>query len=451
VLRQAWTVAIETLSWVELLKLSVRMALSKTIKQLGIKNPDAVRYAYSLVIEVIRRKNLLDAFINSVLRPRTLNEFNLGVQAFLRLYIYQTRIVKNWTKVDIEEAEKIAKLGRSILGWKNLREIEPFLGVLLTRKMDSILKGQSEEEKVALQTFNPTWFVKYCFNLLGRNQAIEFLKVSTRPLPIYIRLNTINGSQESILKNIASEHTKLERSEPLLYSYKVLRKKQPLSILSSFQKGLFYIQDKGSCFAVEVADPKPGMTVLDVCAAPGAKTTYLAQLMRNQGRIFSIDYSDRRMKVWKQEVLRMGVGIAEPIIADASIALPLIIEADMAILDPPCTSTGVFAKQPTAKWRLTKKSIKKMAEIQWLLINSIADNVKEGGTLTYTTCSITVEENEMVVERFLKLHPEFGLEDIDPKLGLPGRRGLNECQRLYPHLHGSNGFFIAKLRKKIAD
>jgi 16S rRNA (cytosine967-C5)-methyltransferase len=190
------------------------------------------------------------------------------------------------------------------------------------------------------------------------------------------------------------------------------------------------------------------MTVLDVCAAPGAKTTYLAQLMQNRGGICSVDYSLRRMQVWRKEVSRMGVKIAEPVMADACVSLPFALEADVVVLDPPCTSTGVFAKQPSAKWRLTPRSIEKMTDIQWRMINNCAEKVKSGGVLTYSTCSITVEENEMIVERFLKRHPEFSLAEITPKLGVPGLRGLDRCQRLYPHIHESNGFFIAKLLKQ---
>jgi 16S rRNA (cytosine967-C5)-methyltransferase len=187
------------------------------------------------------------------------------------------------------------------------------------------------------------------------------------------------------------------------------------------------------------------MTLLDACAAPGAKTTYLAQLMQNRGVIYSIDYSKRRINVWRNEVARMGAEIAVPIIADACNPLPLRMKADVVVLDPPCTSTGVFRKLPSAKWRLTRRSVDKMAEIQWQMINSCAENVKSGGTLIYSTCSITVEENEMLVERFMKWHPEFLLAEMTPKIGLPGFRGLEKCQRLYPHIHQCNGFFIAKL------
>jgi 16S rRNA (cytosine967-C5)-methyltransferase len=170
--------------------------------------------------------------------------------------------------------------------------------------------------------------------------------------------------------------------------------------------------------------------------------------MQNHGTIYSLDYSTRRMKTWKQENKRMGITIAEPVIADACSPLPFNIEADVAVLDPPCTSTGVFGRQPSAKWRLTPKSIEAMAEIQWRMINNVAEKVKSGGFLAYSTCSITVEENEMIIERFAKWHPEFSLEEMNPNLGLPGLRGLTKCRRLCPHLHESNGFFIAKLQKE---
>jgi 16S rRNA (cytosine967-C5)-methyltransferase len=446
-LKDAWTVAIETLSWIEMQKLSEHLALARTVKQLRISNPDAVRYGYGLVCETIRRKNLIDAFVNSVLQPTTISEFNLGIQAFLRLYVYQTRIAKQWAKPDVKEAAVIAKLARAILGWNTLTEVEPFLGLLLTRQLAPLLDGLSDEKRVSLQTFHPIWFVKYCFNLLGQSEATAFLEGSVNPPPTYIRLNTLSASTEEILAKLAAENVKLEKVEPLKHAYKITSTKQPLTRTKNFQQGLFYIQDKASCYAAEVANPTPHMTVLDVCAAPGAKTTYLAQLMQNQGAIYSVDFSARRMQTWQKEVARMGVEIAEPVIADARTPLPFTAEADIVILDPPCTSTGVFGKLPSAKWRLTPRSIERMADVQWQIINNCAEKVKAGGILAYATCSVTVEENEMIIERFLKRYQEFSLAEIKPRIGVPGLRGLAECQRLYPHIHQCNGFFIAKLQK----
>jgi len=437
--------AIETLSWMEMQKLSERLALARTTKQLNIGDSNAVRLAHRLVVETVRRRNFIDKFINDVLKSDAISEFNLGVQAFLRLYVYQTRIAKNWSKIDIEEAENIARLARSILGWKNLQKVERVLGVLLTQKPTLILRDISDEERIGLLTFHPTWFVRYNFKLLGRKEAIAVLEADMQPSPTYIRLNTLKTAENEVLGKLAEDGVKCTKVEQLRYTYKVVGAKQPLTRTKSFRKGLFYIQDKASCFATEAASPKPGMTLLDACAAPGAKTTYLAQLMQNRGVIYSIDYSKRRINVWRNEVARMGAEIAVPIIADACNPLPLRMKADVVVLDPPCTSTGVFRKLPSAKWRLTRRSVDKMAEIQWQMINSCAENVKSGGTLIYSTCSITVEENEMLVERFLKWHPEFLLAEMTPKIGLPGFRGLEKCQRLYPHIHQCNGFFIAKL------
>jgi 16S rRNA (cytosine967-C5)-methyltransferase len=447
-LKDAWTVAIETLSWMEMQKISEHSALAKTIKQLGVKDPNAIRYAYGLVVETTRCRNLIDKFVNTVVAPKKIGEYNLGVQAFLRLYVYQTRVQKNWGEINLQEAQRIASLGRTILGWQTLREVEPFLGFLLTRPLEPILKGASDEERFSFETFHPLWFVKYCYKLMGRGEAIAFLQGSMNPPPTYIRVNTLAATEEEILQKLDAQGVKVEKTLPLKHTYRVLEIKHPFNTLPSFKEGLFYVQDKASCFATEAADPKQGSTVFDVCAAPGAKTTYLAQLMQNNGAIYSVDFSSRRMQTWKRETARMGTKIAEPIIADACATLPFSGEADLVVLDPPCTGTGIFAKQPSAKWRISPRSIEKMAEIQWSMINSCAEKVASGGVLIYSTCSIAVEENEMIIERFLKERQEFSFAEIEPKIGLPGLRELTQCRRLYPHIHQCNGFFIAKLQKQ---
>jgi len=143
----------------------------------------------------------------------------------------------------------------------------------------------------------------------------------------------------------------------------------------------------------------------------------------------------------------MGVEMALPIVADARKPLPTRFEADLVVLDPPCTSTGAFSRAPSAKWRLTKRSVERMAVVQWDMLLACATCVKDSGFLVYSTCSVTLEENEMLIERFLKWHPEFSLVEASPRIGLLGFRGQRECQRLYPHVHGCNGFFVAKLLK----
>ena len=428
----------------ELQRLGERLALARAAKQMGIKDAKVLGLSQKMVFETVRRQNLIDFLLNSTLAPRSLNDFKLGPRAFLRLYTYETRMVNG----DFKKAVRMARMGRSILGWRELQGAEETLGKILSIQPFQALRGLSDEEKVALSTYNPTWFVKYCFRLLGREEALRFLENATEISPTYIRINTLKTSEEAALKRMKEEGVALEKTRQLKHTYKVVETQKTLMGTRSFRDGLFFIQDKASCLATEVAAPQAGMTVLDICAAPGAKTTHLAQLMQNQGIIYSIDYSKRRMKVWKRETKRMGIKIAVPILEDARKPPPIKLSADLVVLDPPCTSTGVFSKVPSAKWRLTKRSILGMARIQWEMLNQCAEHVRDRGFLVYSTCSVALEENEMLIERFLKWHPEFTLAEASPRIGLPGLRGQTKCQRLYPHIHECNGFFVAKLQRQ---
>jgi len=443
-LKDAWALAIEALSWVELQRLGERLALAKAAKQLEIVDSKVVGLAHKLVFETLRCLNVIDSILNRVLAPRSLGDFKLGVQSFLRLYTYQVM----FNGADFEDAASMVHTGRSILEWRQLNDIEEALGKILSAQLRDVFKSASDEERVALQTYSPIWFVKYCFKMLGRSEALKFLETASEPTPTYLRLNTLKASEEDSLKKLEKEGVVVEKEPALRHVFRVVKSQRPLSRTESFREGLFYVQDKASCLAVEVANPEADDVVIDVCSAPGAKTTYMSQLMQNRGTIYSIDYSRRRINMWKREVRRMGVKNAMPIVADAQKPLPINEEADLVVLDPPCTSTGAFGKTPSAKWRLTKRSVFNMAEVQWNMLDNCTEKMKKGGHLVYSTCSISLEENEMLIERFLKWNSGFKLVESTPRIGLPGLRGQSQCQRLYPHLHGCNGFFVAKLVKE---
>ena len=445
-LREVWALAIEALCWIELRGLSERLALVRATKTLGIHDPGAMGLAHKLVMETVRRQNFLDHLLNTVLHPDSVSRLSPNLRAFLRLYVYQTKVVG---RDSYEKATAMARTGRSLLGWRRLEKVEEALGVMLSLNPTDTMQDLDADEKTALQMFQPVWFLRYCVKLLGRPEALSLFESMLTATPAYVRLNTLRTTEEKAVKSLDRDGVTLEAVEDLPHTYKVIKTQGPVTRTASFREGFLYVQDKASCLATEVASPTPGMTVLDVCAAPGAKTTHIAQLMDNRGTVVSVDYSRRRMDVWARETRRMGARIAIPVIADAFNPLPLHdFEADLVFLDPSCTSTGAFSRAPSAKWRLSKRSIRGMAELQWKMLRHCAAYVKEGGSLAYSTCSITVEENECLVERFLKLHPEFALAETVPRIGIPGLRGLAECQRLYPHVHSCNGFFIAKLSRE---
>lgn len=432
----------------EMRRLSEPLALARTIKQLNVQNSDSIKLARLLVSETTRKKNFIDAFINKAVKPSGLNEFNLGVQAFLRLFVFETRIASNWSQVDVKSAEGITSLARSILGWKTIQPVEPFLGSLLTQRPSIVFEQKNDEARIALETFHPVWFVEYCFRLFGRQQALAILEADMSPPPPCIRLNTLKGEPDETLAKLREEGIEVEKTEESKFTYKIVRSRTSVTKTACFHAGSIQLQDKSDSFAVEAANPGPGMTVLDACCAPGTNTAQLGQLMNNEGLIISVDYSRRRMMMWASEVQRNGVEIAESVIADVCRSLPLNMEADVVILDPPCTGTGLFSRLPSLKWRLSPNSIGRMVDIQFQMLNNCAGYLKSMGTLIYSTSSITVEENEMLIERFLKWHSEFSLAEISPRIGLPGLRGLEKCQRLYPHVHNCNGLFVAKLIKE---
>lgn len=443
-LEKSVSVAVEALSWMELDRIGEREALSKASRQLKITDSGSLRLAQMLIFEVNRRLNLIDYLISKeILDTNSLDEATYGVKNFLRMYVYW--IV--FRKSSVKEAISFLKSGRRVIGWRELRPFEFFFGGLFTVNIKNIFNNLDEIKRTSLQTNHPDWYVKYVFKIFGRRKALQILEKNLDRPANYLRLNTLKGEEEEIVKKLYSEGVQLEKIMELKFIYKILKTSKSLIKLNSYREGLFHIQDKSSCLSVLASNAKPNKVILDICAAPGSKTSLLSQIMKNQGRVYSIDISVNRMKIWKREMRRLAVKIAEPIIFDVSHDLPIKIKADIAIVDPPCSGTGIFIKTPSLKWRLNYEDLMKYSELQFKIITNISKHLKSGSILTYSTCSITIEENEMLIEKFLRVQPDFRLVDIKPDIGLPGLRGLKKCRRLYPHEHESSGFFLAKMVK----
>lgn len=443
-LKNAIALAVESLSWMEIDDLSERSSLIRTSKQLGIRDADSLKMAHAMIIETTRRLNMIDKIANIILSPRSLEDYTMGVKNFIRLYSCWTR----YRRSNIDQAAALLSMGREVLGWRELLPVEFALGRILSANIKSVLSGSEGMNRLALDTFHPSWYVEYCVRLLGRVEALRLLKANNEIPPVYIRANTLVEKERDLVTQLAEEGVKLEPLRDVRSIYRVLTK-NTLTRLKVYKEGLFHIQDLSSCLVAIAAAPNRGDVVLDVCSAPGSKTSHVAQLMENKGRILAIDRSAHRIQLWKKEMRRLRVKIGEPILADAEQPLPLRNAADIVILDPPCSNTGVFAKSPAVKWSIDMKTIGRMATIQARMMENCAKHVEPGGKLLYATCSITAEENELVIEHFLKRHPEFKLTDTGLKFGLPGLRDQSLCRRLYPHLHKCNGFFIAKLEREI--
>jgi 16S rRNA (cytosine967-C5)-methyltransferase len=412
-------------------------ALRKTLKQLSINDQEVAKEVGKLLYAILTRRNVLDYLINQALESGEVEALDIGVRNFLRIYTY----LIHYGGRSGAEVQRFAEHIRGILGGKAFKVVEEAIDLIPHQRIP--WGSLSRVEALAYENFLPTWYVEYICTNFDDGVAADLMSLVETPK--YIRVNTLRGS-EMLIPQLSALGFRFVAVPGIRDAYRVLGGSEGLTDTTPYREGFFIMQDKASMLVGEVAAPRPGDIVLDVCAAPGVKTSHLAQLMGNLGRIISVDVNARRLASWGRLTERMGVTIGEPVLGDASKTdgLPEV-SADLVLLDPPCSGTGTFNSIPSTKWRVTHFSIDDYAALQGRLIENAAAHVRPRGALVYSTCSITVEENEGVVEGFLKGHPGFKIVEAGPRLGAPGLRGLVEAQRLYPKTHGCEGFFIAKL------
>ena len=271
--------------------------------------------------------------------------------------------------------------------------------------------------------------------------------------PLVVRTNTLKTTREALVARLAEEGVKAEPTarSPLGL---VLDGRANAFALPSFREGMFEVQDEGSQLLGMLVDPPP-TRVVDACAGAGGKALQLAAEMKNRGELFALDVEEGRLEELKRRARRAGVHNvrARPIAADDS-ALGQLEDlrgrADRVLVDAPCSGSGTFRRKPDARYRFTPSGIAEHAARQAVLLERFAQLVKPGGQLIYGTCSVLREENEAVVEAFLAHHPEFSLvpaaERLGPVAGADTTSG--GYLRLYPHRHGTDGFFGALLVRR---
>jgi 16S rRNA (cytosine967-C5)-methyltransferase len=217
-----------------------------------------------------------------------------------------------------------------------------------------------------------------------------------------------------------------------------LKSHPPLARLPSFQQGLFYVQDPSTLLAVKALDPKPGETILDLCAAPGGKLTYIAQLMKNEGQLVAEDMNAERLKFVVENCARLGVTCVQATLPVASsgglgaVGTPRPAFFDRILLDVPCSNTGVMRRRVDLRWRIKPEEILRLRAGQLDLLEQAASVLKPEGILVYSTCSLEPEESQSLVSEYLSMHTNFKLETE---------------RELTPLANGVDGAYVARLIK----
>jgi NOL1/NOP2/sun family putative RNA methylase len=281
------------------------------------------------------------------------------------------------------------------------------------------------------------------YEKLLESLGIENKDMKNFHMPQYIRVNTLRIQEEELLKRLKKKNVKLKKVPYLKHGYELETSDFNLASTEEYLMGYFYIQDAASQVPPEVLDPKETDTVLDMCAAPGSKTTYLSQLMNNKGLIVALDIIPRRLEALKNNIERTGAKNVAIYNKDGLFASDLGYKFDKILLDAPCS--GNYAL--TDYVQRTEDDLAKKSVVQKKLLKAANQVLKPGGTLVYSTCSIETKENEEVIQWALENLP-LELQNIDKNLhsGL-----IKETKRFFPHLDNTQGFFIAKLKKKSDD
>ncbi|MFX1453488.1 MAG: NOL1/NOP2/sun family putative RNA methylase [Promethearchaeota archaeon] len=300
------------------------------------------------------------------------------------------------------------------------------------------------------------YMVERYFKLFGKEHTIKLLEANEANFFPSIRLNTLKIDPIKLKTRLEKKGFQLKHIPWTDYGYWVTKSKYPLGATTEYLLGYYYLQQAVSMIPAQVLDPIPEDIVIDMCAAPGGKTTHIAQLMKNKGIILALDIDPKRIKSLKFNLGRCGVKNTIGINLNALELEKIGIKADKILLDAPCTGEGLICFDPSRKKSRKMEDILFCSVRQEKLLQVAIKCAKKGGTIVYSTCSIAPEENEFVINSVLKdnnieildLNMSYGKEGLTDAFGLKLDPNLIKCKRFYPHFHRTEGFFICKMRKR---
>lgn len=288
------------------------------------------------------------------------------------------------------------------------------------------------------------WICEVWRDSYGEENAEALLENSFASDEVAVRVNTLKTTAEELAEMLASECFTVEVCSTVPDAL-IVRGGGVLHRSRCFEKGLFHIQDISSQLCCSALDAAEGDTVFDMCAAPGGKSLTLAQMMNNTGRVCSFDIYENRLGLISSAAQRLGAANIVTGVNDGSVLNKSLPKADKILCDVPCSGLGILRKKPEIRYK-KKAEVDKLPDLQYSILCISSTYLKPGGTLVYSTCSLNPAENENVVSRFLDQNKDF--EAVKALPGLKRPCGDTDFISLMPHIHGCDGFFIAKFRRK---
>jgi 16S rRNA (cytosine967-C5)-methyltransferase len=322
---------------------------------------------------------------------------------------------------------------------------------LLLEKLTAVTDFPEEPPvaRIGIKYSFPDWMVKKFINQYGMEETECICAALNETAPLTLRVNTLKTNLEECRAELLKEGVETARTGFSPVGLNFLKRMNAFSI-KSFREGWFEVQDEGSQLIPVVVDPKPNSKLLDVCAGAGGKTLEFSALMKNRGEIFAADINSYRLGELRKRAKRAGAQNIRVLEMDSVEDLSARFAGffDVVFIDAPCSGIGTIRRNPGMKWSVTEKTVREVAQKQEFILRSSASLVKPGGRLVYATCTLFREENQNIVEGFLKLDPEFSLVDA-AVAGQAKKIKFTDPPFfvLHPHIHGTDGFFCAVMKR----
>lgn len=401
-----------------------------------------------MVYGIIENKLYIDHIIGKASKIK-LKKIHPYILEILRIGIYQILFMdKIPNSAAVNESVKLAKKygHKGTIGYVNgilrafVRDQEKFTYIDPSDKINYL----------SIKYSHPKWMVQRWIEEFGLAFTEKLCKANNETPSLNIRVNTLKISREELISKLRNKGIQL-REGKYAKDCLIIDEANHIVSLSEYKEGLFTIQDESSMLVAQIMDPREGSTVLDVCSAPGGKSTHMAQYMNNKGMIISRDVFDHKIQLVEENANRLGIDIIKTENQDAlNRDEDLIGKMDFLLLDAPCSGLGLIRRKPEIKWNRVREDIEGLSKLQYDIINNIKDYLKPGGILVYSTCTIEKAENIDIINRFMEENTEFKLVPIENSFN--NKENLNTLRegyiQLFPHIHGTDGFFIAKMVKE---
>lgn len=396
---------------------------------------------HELVMGVLRWQLWLDRLIEHY-SGRQVSDLDAAIRIILRIGLYQLRFLSRIPdSAAVNESVNLVKRAR-------LRSAAPFVNAILRRatrepEVDPAAGIEDPVERVAVDTSHPPWLIERWSNSLGREEARRFAKANNEPAPVAFRVVTTRADEAEVLTQLREAGAELTPSTIARNAWRISGASNVLSQLVS--AGLVYIQDDASQLVSEVLDARAGSRVLDLCAAPGSKTTQIADNADDSALLVAADFHEHRLKTLISTAQAQGLRSIETVTLNGLQPLPFAEASfDRVLVDAPCSGTGTLRRNPEIRWRISPGDIEDLSTRQKQLLQNAARALKPGGRLVYSTCSVEPDENEVVTQAFLEKNRSFEAVELGINPSLVSSLGT---ARTWPQREGTDGFFIAAFNR----